>query len=270
MTNPFIIAVVNQKGGVSKTTTTVNLGAALARRGFRVLLIDLDTQCNLTQSLIGELEPERPCIGACLKNTTALNDVLVPTGTENLYLVPAGEEMADIDLHLSGRTSGEKVLERCIKKSDLTGFDFIIIDTAPYISRLTWNALVPSTHYLVPTLAEYLPLRGIERLTRNIDRVREEQNPDLSLLGVVITQYDTRKSITARIEEALREGLGDALFQTRIRINTKFSSSPINQQTIFQYEEHDTSKGSDDYSSLCGEVLERLGVRVEEREVVNG
>ena len=119
-------------------------------------------------------------------------------------------------------------------------------------------------------LREYLPLRGIERLTRNINEVREKLNPDLSLLGVLITQYDTRKSITQQIEGALKEELGELLFQTRIRINTKFSSAPIERETIFDYEARKDGdrKGSDDYKALSEEILNRLGFTV--KEAANG
>jgi len=151
------------------------------------------------------------------------------------------------------------VLKRCLDKTDLSRFDAVLIDTAPYISLLTVNALVASTHYIVPTLAEYLPVRGIERLTQNVQRVRETLNSKLALLGVVITQYDTRKSVTARIEELLVEELGDDLFKTRIRINTLFSSAPMYRDTIFQYEEN-SGKGTQDYDALTTEVVERLGL----------
>ena len=268
MKKPTIVSMVNQKGGVSKTTTTANLGAGLAQSGFKVLLIDLDSQCNLTQSLVGDIDEQQREIANCMMEETGLSGVIMPTKTPNLYLVPAGEDMTGIDLNLVGVLSREQVLKRCLNKTDLSGFDFVLIDTAPYISLLTVNALVASTHYLVPTTAEYLPLRGIERLTQNVQRVKDTLNPQLGLLGVVLTQYDTRKGITAQVEETLREELGESLFQTRIRINTKFSSSPIEQQTIFQYEQQD-GKGSEDYLALTAEVLERLGM-TNKNEAVNG
>jgi chromosome partitioning protein len=269
MRQPTIISMVNQKGGVSKTTTTANLGAGLAQRGYKVLLIDLDSQCNLTQSLVGDIDPEQRCVANCMLEETSLSKVILPTKTPNLFLVPAGEDMTGIDLNLVGVLSREGVLKRCLAKTELSGFEFVLIDTAPYISLLTVNALVASTHYLVPTTAEYLPLRGIERLTQNVQRVKETLNPQLSLLGVAITQYDTRKAITGQVEEALSDELGEALFSTKIRINTKFSSSPIEQQTIFQYESSKAGKGSEDYEALTSEVLERLGL-TSSKEAVNG
>jgi chromosome partitioning protein len=256
--------MVNQKGGVSKTTTTVNLGAGLASLGYQVLLIDLDSQCNLTQSLVGDLEDGERCIADCMLEEKGFSSVIKPTKTQNLQVVPAGETMTGIDLNLVGVLSREGVLKRCIKKTDLKGIDFILIDTAPYISLLTVNALVASTHYLVPTTAEYLPLRGIEKLNQNVERVKDTLNSSLELLGVVITQYDTRKAITSQIEEALKEELGESLFDTRVRINTKFSSSPIEQETIFQYEQEKHGKGSQDYQALTQEVLQRLNIRTQE------
>ena len=174
-----------------------------------------------------------------------------------------------MDINLVGVTARESVLKRCLAKTDLSSFDFVLIDTAPYISLVTVNALVASTHYLIPTTAEYLPVRGIERLQANVQRFSELLNSDLSFLGAVITQYDTRKTITGQVEELLKEELGKDLFSTRIRINTKFSSSPIDQQTIYQFEDDRAGKGTEDYLSLTAEVLERLGL-TNRAEVVNG
>jgi chromosome partitioning protein len=268
MRKPTIISVVNQKGGVSKTTTTANLGAGLALKGFKVLLIDLDSQCNLTQSLVGDISEGQREIAHCILEETSLSGVIVPTKTQNLFLAPAGEEMSGVDLDLVGVTARENVLKRCLAKTDLASFDFVLIDTAPYISLVTVNALAASTHYIIPTTAEYLPFRGIERLQTNVDKIRQVLNPELSLLGVLVTQYDTRKSITAQVEETLRFVLGKDLLPTRIRINTKFSSCPIEQQTIYQFEQQD-GKGSEDYLSLTNEVLLRLGTS-SRAEVMHG
>lgn len=268
MKTPTIISMVNQKGGVSKTTTTVNLGASLAMKGYKVLLIDLDPQCNLTQSLVGDIEPDQRCVATCLLEESGLSGVILPTSTPNLFVVPSGEDMTGIDLLLVGKTARETVLKRCLGKTKLEGFDFVLIDTAPYISLLTVNALSASTHYIVPTTAEYLPLRGIEKLTENVEQTRSLINPALRCLGVVITQFDTRKAITGQVETALKDILGDDLFAVRIRVNVKFSSAPIDQQTIFQYEQSQ-GKGSDDYATLADEVLARLGLDSQPK-VVNG
>jgi chromosome partitioning protein len=177
--------------------------------------------------------------------------------------------MCDVDINLVPVFSRESVLKRCLKKTDASSFDFVLIDTAPYISLVTVNALVASTHYLIPTTAEYLPVRGIERLQANVRKFSELLNPELSFLGAVITQYDTRKAITGQVEELLKDELGASLLSTRIRINTKFSSSPIEQQTIYQYENDGQGKGTEDYFSLTTEVLQRLGFTSEEA-VANG
>jgi chromosome partitioning protein len=161
------------------------------------------------------------------------------------------------------------VLKRCLNETDTSSFDFILIDTAPYISLVTVNALVASTHYLIPTTAEYLPVRGIERLQANVKKFSKLLNPNISFIGAVITQYDTRKAITGQVEELLKEELGSGLLNTRIRINTKFSSSPIDQQTIYQFEGDKQGKGTEDYLSLTVEILERLGL-TNTQEVANG
>jgi len=269
MRKPTIISVVNQKGGVSKTTTTANLGAGLALRGYKVLLIDLDSQCNLTQSLVGDIQEGQGEIAHCILEETSLDTVILPTKTPNLFLAPAGEDLTGVDLDLVNVMGRESVISLCLSKTDLSSFDFILIDTAPFISLVTVNALEASTHYLIPTTAEYLPFRGIERLQANIEKIRTKLNSELSLLGVVITQYDTRKAITAQVEAALKQVLEKELLSTRIRTNTKFSSCPIEQQTIYQFEDDKQGKGTEDYLSLTTEVLERLGL-ANKQEVANG
>jgi chromosome partitioning protein len=269
--SPVVISLVNQKGGVSKTTTTANLGAGLARRGYRVLVVDLDSQTNLTQSLIGDLEEGSRCVATCMLEETGLNEIIQPTKTEGLHIAPAGEDMTGMDLNLNQVISREQVLSRCLAKTNLEPYSVVLIDTAPYISLLSVNALVASTHYLVPTIAEYLPLKGIERLSQNVEKVRGILNHGLTRIGVVITQYDTRKGITAQVEETMQEILGDELLKTRIRVNTKFSSSPIDQQTIYQYEDSPQGRGTEDYDALTSEVLARLGMsEPTQRRAANG
>ena len=269
--SPVVISLVNQKGGVSKTTTTANLGAGLARRGHKVLVIDLDSQCNLTQSLIGDLEEGSRCVANCMLEETGFDEVIKPTNTEGLFIAPAGEDMTGMDLNLNQVMSREQVLSRCLKKTDLEAYSVVLIDTAPYISLLSVNALVASTHYLVPTTAEYLPLKGIDRLSQNVEKVKEKLNHNLKRIGIVLTQYDTRKGITSQVEQTMKDILGDELLSTRIRVNTKFSSSPIDQQTIYQYEDSPQGKGTEDYDALTSEVLARLGMsEPTQRRAANG
>jgi chromosome partitioning protein len=255
---PCVISVLNAKGGVGKTTTTVNLGAGLALAGLKVLVIDIDLQANLTHSLIGGIAGETPSIAEALMYETGLEAMIQPTTTEGLYIVPAGETLTVVDINLAGVMGREQVLKHCIAKTkDIESFDVVLIDNPPYMSLVTVNSLVASSHYLIPVSCEYLPMLGIKLLHESIEKIKSKLNPDLSLLGVVLTMFDMREGITKQVEGILREELGADVFQTTIRINTKFKSAPVEKQTIFQYEA-DKGKGSDDYSNLTAEVVARL------------
>lgn len=260
---PTIISILNQKGGVAKTTTTLNLGAGLALRGFQVLVIDLDLQANLTQSLIGDLDPDAPSVAESLLYEVGLDKIIQKTTTENLFLAPAGPTMVGLDLNLSGVMGREQVLKQCLRKTKgIEDFDVILLDNPPYFTLVSINSLVASNYYLIPVSCQYLPMKGIQLLNENINKVRAKLNPDLALLGVALTMYDRRQSITSEVENLLQGELGDLLFNTRIRINTKFISTPIDQQTIFQYEKN--GKGSDDYEALTLEVIQRLNLQTME------
>jgi len=254
-----IISVLNAKGGVGKTTSTVNIGAALAMSGAKVLLIDVDLQANLTHSLIGDIPSGEPSIAEVMINEAGLEEIIRSTRTPNLFIAPAGETLIGLDITLAGAMGREQILKNCLKQTDsLSDFDVILIDNPPYISLATVNSLVSSTHYLIPVSCEYLPMVGIKLLNENVEKVRKKLNPDLKLLGVVLTMYDKRESITTQVEMLIREQLEEKVFKTPIRINTKFKSTPIEQQSIFQYEGDPSGRGSEDYEHLTHELVTRL------------
>jgi chromosome partitioning protein len=258
---PLVISIINAKGGVGKTTTTVNLGAGLALRGYKVLLIDIDLQANLTHSLIGDISPGVRNIAEALVEETGLDGLITATATPNLFLVPAGESLTGIDLDLSGKTARESILKHCIQDTRaIKDFDIVLIDNPPYFSLATLNSLVASTHYLVPLSCEYLPMVGVRVLEDKIQQVKKKLNNSLQLLGILLTMYDKREGITRDIAEVVREEFAKDVFSTVIRINTKYKAIPIDQQTIFQYEdaEKKQKKGSEDYESLTDEVVSRL------------
>jgi chromosome partitioning protein len=256
---PVIISVLNAKGGVGKTTTTMNVGAALAQVGARVLLIDLDLQANLTHSLIGDLPTGISSIAEAMTQETGLDEIIRPTTTPGLDLAPAGETLIGLDITLAGAMGREQILKTCLKYTQcMPRYDADFIDNPPYISLATVNSLVASTHFLIPVSCEYLPMVGIKLLNENIEKVRHKLNPDLALLGVVLTMYDKREGITRDVEALIREQLGNEVFDTVIRINTKYKSTPIERQTIFQYEHDADGRGSEDYRSLTREIAARL------------
>ena len=271
-----IISVLNAKGGVGKTTSTMNIGASLAMRGARVLLIDVDLQANLTHSLIGDIPPGQPSIAEVMSNETGLDEIICPTPTPNLYLAPAGETLIGLDISLAGTMGREQILKNCLKQTEsLSEFDVVLIDNPPYISLATVNSLVSSTHYLIPVSCEYLPMIGIKLLNENVEKVRKKLNPDLALLGVVLTMYDMREGITSQVETLIREQMQGKVLQTKIRINTKFKSTPIERQSIFQYEQDPQGRGTQDYESLTNEIIaclqtEGMLQRFTERMASNG
>lgn len=257
MKKPIIISVVNAKGGVGKTTSTLNIGAALARSGYQTLLIDIDLQANLTHYLCGDLPEDSPTIAEALLYETGLESAIIETKTENLFLVPAGDSLVGVDLNLVGVMGRERILERTIQKTKGIGeFDFILIDNPPYMSLVTLNSLVASSHYVIPTSCDYLPSMGIRLLNENISQIQSRLNPDLKLLGVVLTMYDRREAITEQVESLIRETFGEVVFKSPIRINTRFKTSPAEHLTIFEWDQG--GKGADDYMSVSKELIQRL------------
>ena len=258
MTKPIIISVINQKGGVGKTTLTLNLGAALARRGHKILLIDADLQANLTQSTIGQHEGEG--LAECLIEESGLDEVITATREPNLFLVPASDLMVEVDLQLASKIGRERVLSNCLDATKkLDQFDYILIDNPPYFSLVTLNTLTASDYYLVPVSAAYLSLVGIRLLEQNIEKLTKSLKLPLKCLGVVLTMYDLREKITKQVEEVLQETIGDKLLVNKIRVNTNYKSAPIEQQTIFELEKTASRKtGTEDFTGLASEVKVRI------------
>ena len=250
------IVVANQKGGVGKTTVAVNLGAGLARRNRKVLLIDLDAQCNATQVLYRMLGEGEPGMCEILLNEGSLASVVVPTKQENLFLAPAGESLANADLNLAAMM-GRELFLRNLLAPVRDQYDYAIIDTGPYLGLLTVNALVAADFVVVPVSCEFLPLLGLKFLLETVRKVRDKLHPQLKVLGYVITMYDRRESITFQVEQTLLDHFGDEVFKSRIRINTKQKGAPSKAQTIFDYENSDQGKGTVDFESLADEVLAR-------------
>ncbi|WP_075882600.1 ParA family protein [Candidatus Protochlamydia sp. W-9] len=215
---PIIISVINHKGGVGKTTTTVNISAGLAKLGKKVLTIDLDTQMNLTHSLIGDLdEKEINITEAILNDKISLKDIIKPTLVDNLQIAPSGESMIDLDLKLhSCPIRREYKLKDALKNDLISEYDFILIDNPPYISFTTVNSLIASNYYLVPVSAEYLPLVGIRHLIKTIELIKPS-NPSISNLGYLLTMVNRRESISSGVENILRGTFPEDMFENVIR-----------------------------------------------------
>jgi len=254
---PRIICIANQKGGVGKTTTAVNLAAGLARRGFRTLLVDLDIQGSATATLAEPLGPADRSVAECLVEEAPLDGVARATATPGLWLAPAGEALAAVDIHLATAMGRERVLERCLESGGLRHeLDVVVVDTAPYLGLLTTNALVAAHHVLVPVSCEYLPILGLKLFGDTLGRIRARLGARASVLGYLLTMVDRRESITAEVEALLRRTFGELVLPAGIRVNTKHKASPSHRKTIFEYE-GPSGRGRVDYERLVEEVIRR-------------
>jgi chromosome partitioning protein len=256
--NPLVISIANQKGGVGKTITVVNLGAGLALRGYRVLVMDFDIQANTTQILYRSLDEGEANMAEVLLEETSLDDLIRETNTPNLWLAPSGETMVRVDLALAGVLGREESLKRSLEDSQkIREMDFVIIDTSPYLGLLTVNALVASHRVLIPVSCEYLPMLGLKLFLSTIQTIQKRLNHQLEILGYLLSMYDRRERITFEVEQTLRNHFGELVFKHPIRVNTHHKASPAHKQTIFQYESA-SGRGIEDFNNLTSEVLERL------------
>ncbi len=256
-----VFSVVNQKGGVGKTTTSANLGAAIAERGFRTLLVDMDPQSNLSAHL-GVLSnqdeegdetdpPYEPTIYEVLKGQCELDKVIV-SRSDKLDLVPSSLYLSAADLELGGIVGRELILKRALAKVS-SQYDYILIDCPPALGLLSLNALAASEQVIVPVQSEYLALHGVRQLLDTIDQVRSVYNPELSVGGVLICMHDNRKRLARAVADTIRNYFGELVFETVIRSNVSLAEAPANGQSIFEYSPK--SPGAEDYLQLTEELL---------------
>jgi chromosome partitioning protein len=250
----MIVAIANQKGGVGKTTTAINLAAAFALRGRPTLLIDLDPQANSSMSYLDVTTVQRNVYDAIADGTCGLEDIVLPSATENLWVAPSRISLAKLEAKLVGELDAHfRLKDRVTAVRER--FPYIVIDCPPTLGLLTVNALVAATHLLIPIQSSYFALEGTDDLLETIEKVRVRANPDLRILGVLITMHDKRTSLARDIRAQIDKVFGKKVFKTVITKSVRLEESPAYKESIFSFAPD--SSGASEYYRLCEEVIDR-------------
>ncbi len=249
-----VIAVANQKGGVGKTTTAVNLSACLGKRGKKTLIIDIDPQGNTTSGLGVDPRSVELSIYDCIIDDVKMSEVILKTDFDNLWICPSNINLAGAELELVAKEDREYVLKRAIAEIK-DKFDFILIDCPPSLGLITLNSFTATDSILVPIQCEYYALEGLSQLTNTIKMVKKRLNPELSMEGVLPTMFDARTNLSIQVVDEVKKFFGNKVYGTVIPRSVRLAEAPSFGQPITEYDKH--SRGAECYMDLADEVIER-------------
>jgi len=253
MTTPTIVTITQRKGGVGKTTATLNIAFVLASMGYKVLIVDLDDQQNTSRSVSSLVESTKTIEDLLLKDLT-LKDVAFQTDWQNVYILSASSNLSGVVKYLDGEVGGHLILkEKLVKDNE---FDFVLIDTSPSLNILVINALCASQFMFIPLSSKYLSLQGLSQTIESFKKVTDRLNPDLKLLGIGFVQHDKRNVLANEVLEQVKEAFPNDLFKTLIGINIKIEEAQVKKQSILSYAPND--RGAEQYRELGKELLARI------------